>query len=354
MRTAVFTLALAWQALSPEIQQHVKAGMAARQAGNLPQAIAEFRKVAELAPQLAAAHVNLADAYIRSGNHAAAIDPLKQALKLNPDLIGATQMLGAALLTAGYASEAIPHLEKSKSEDLLGIAYFKAGRLQEAIPALQATLAKRPGDPDLLYYFGRATGLLSKQIFESLDTTQPDSARAHQMRGDSYAALRNTAAAEKEYREALRLRPNTPEIHFALGELHAASGQWEQAAAEYRAEFELQPGDAESAYRLGNALLQLGKIKDARATLDRANTLAPSMPETLFAMGKSAYLDGDTKAAEKAWLDLLGIEKDSTLAGQAHFSLAALYRKQGDTAKAEASMREFQRIQPASRRPTTP
>jgi hypothetical protein len=42
---------------------------------------------------------------------------------------------------------------------------------------------------------------------------------------------------------------------------------------------------------------------------------------------------------------LLAIEKDSSLAAQAHFGLAALYRKAGNAAKAQQEMKEFQKLQ---------
>jgi TolA-binding protein len=72
------------------------------------------------------------------------------------------------------------------------------------------------------------------------------------------------------------------------------------------------------------------------------------MPETLYSLGKAASLDGDTAGAEKAWLQLLDIERESSLAAQAHFGLATLYRKQGNTRKAESEMQEFRRLQKTS------
>jgi len=69
------------------------------------------------------------------------------------------------------------------------------------------------------------------------------------------------------------------------------------------------------------------------------------MPETLYALGKAAALDHDNAAAEKAWNQLLQLEKDGPLATQAHFGLAGLYRRQGKAAKAGEEMREFQRLQ---------
>jgi tetratricopeptide (TPR) repeat protein len=333
---------LVWQSVSPEVVQHAQAGLAAKQQGKLPEAIAEFQKVTELAPQLAAGFVNLGAAYLDAHQYSAAIAPLKKALELNPQLPGADQMLGMALLSAGYAAEAIPHLQRTQGA--LGIAQLKTGNLIEAIANLSAALKQQPNDPDLMYYLGRASGLFSKQIFDSLDASYPDSPRAHQALAENYAVLRQVPQAEKEYREALHLRPYTPEIHLALGRLYAASSQWEKAEEEFRAETQIEPGSAEAAYRLGAACLEQGKLSEARTELERADKLQPAMPETLYSLGKSASLQNDLPAAQAAWTRLLAIEKDTALAAQAHFGLAGIYRKQGKAADAEHEMAEFRRV----------
>ncbi len=340
-------LLLLLQVATPEmLQQHVQRGVDAQNQGRMPEAIAEFRTVTELAPDLPAAFVSLGAAYMRNGEYERAIAPLKRALTLDASLIGAEQLLGYALLSAGYAAESIPHLEKVEARDALGLAQLKTGKLAEAIGNLRAALAKRPGDPDLLYYLGRATGLLSRQSFDTLHGSQPDSARAHQVLGETYAVLKNLAGAEKEYREAIRLKPGTPGVHLELGDLYAANSQWDKAEVEFRAECKLQPGDAEAAFRLGNSLLQQGKVKEARAELERANRLGPALAETLYALGKAASLDGDKSAAERAWLGVIDAEKESKLAAQAHFGLATLYRLQGNASKAASEMNEFRRLQP--------
>ncbi len=337
-------LGLLGQTVSPEAAQHIRAGMEAKQQGRLPEAIKEFKIVTQLAPDLAAAFVNLGAANLENHDYGDAIPPLRRALELNPDLIGAHQMLGYALLTQGYAAEALPHLEKAGLPDAMGIADLKLGKLPEAVANLQAALVKRPNDPDLLYYLGRASGLLSKQAFDTLESAYPDSARAHQALGENLAVLKRVPEAEKEYREALRQRPETPGVHLALGELYAAASQWPQAEAEFSAEATLQPGDAETAYRLGSAYLETGKTQEAVRELQRADRLRPAMPETLYALGKALSSSGDASGAERAWRKLLEIEDQSELAAQAHFGLAGLYRKQGKTAEAARESRDFQRL----------
>jgi len=336
---------LAFQAPSSEAAQHLHAGIEADKKGQLDSAVSEFKKATELDPTLAAAFLDLGQAYIEQRAYASAVPPLKRALALSPNIEGGHQLLGYALLAQGYAVEAVPHLEKAKAEDALGIALLEAGRLPEAVSILQKALAKHPDDPDLLYYYGRASGLLSKQVFDELEARFPDSARAHQMMAQDYAALRDLPNAEKEFLEALRLRPQTANLHLELGELYARAQQWDKAEEQFRLESEAQPGSAEAAYRLGEALLQLGKFHDARLALVRSDQLRQDMPETLYQLGKAASLEGDNALAEKSWIHVLKLEKDTSLAAQAHFGLAGLYRKQGKSTEASREMESFHRLQ---------
>jgi tetratricopeptide (TPR) repeat protein len=333
------------QTLSPDAAQHMQAGIAADKQRQFDIAITEFRKVTELEPVFADGFISLGQAYMEKHDFGAAVAPLKHALELDPESPPAHQLLGYALLVRGYAADAIPHLQRVKDKSALGIAQIQAGQFAEAVGNLQTALAEHPNDPDILYYLGRASGLLSKQSIDTLLAAYPDSPRAHQAMGENYYVLRRMPDAEKEYREALRLRQDIPEVHLELGEVYAGAFQWPKAEEEFRAQTELQPGNAEAAYRLGESLLEEGKAREARTELVRADKLMPDMPETLYSLGKAASLEGDAAAAEKNWLKLLTIEKESPLAAQAHFGLAALYRKQGKTTQAQHEMQEFQKLQ---------
>ena len=68
MSGLIVALLLAWQTLPPEATRHIRAGIEAQKQGRLNDAIADFRKVTELAPDLPAAFVNLAQAYMQNGN----------------------------------------------------------------------------------------------------------------------------------------------------------------------------------------------------------------------------------------------------------------------------------------------
>src|SRR5215831_9245654 len=215
--------------ITPELQRHIESGLRAKSAGDLDAAVQEFARVAELAPGLAAAHVNLGAVYLQKKDYAKAAVSLHQALELNPGLPGAHAMLGAALLAQGYAREAIPHLEKGQADDLLGVALLEADRARDAVDHLEAALGKRPGDPDLLYYLAQAHDRLAKQVFEQLRQSSPDSPRTHQALGEALAASGKTAEAEQHFRTALAARAD-----YGTSIMRWASCIWNPAITQRR------------------------------------------------------------------------------------------------------------------------
>jgi tetratricopeptide (TPR) repeat protein len=343
--TAVLLLWLAFQNVSPEGAQHMQAGVEAHKQGQFDVAIKEFRKATESDPNLVQAFLDLGEVCLETRDYPAATTALKRALELNPELDAAHLQLGYALLAQGYAEEALPHLDHVHALEALGIAQIETGRYEAAVANLSAALVNHPGNPDLLYYLGRASGLLSKRSIDALMSAYPDSARAHQAMGENYFVLRQFPQAEKEYAASLQQRPDLPGLHLELGLVYAGAAQWDKAEEAFRFEAKLQPGSADAAYRLASALLQQGKGREARPELERADHLQPDMPETLYSLGKAASLEGDSTLAEKSWARLLAIEKDTSLAAQAHFGLAAIYRKQGKPEKAQHEMQEFHKLE---------
>lgn len=332
------------QSISPEATQHWNAARQADTQKHFDVAIGEYRKVTELEPKFVLGFVSLGQANMEQRDFAGAVPPLQRALELDGNSIPAHQLLGYALLAQGYAAEAIPHLDRAHEQGALGIAQLETSQFADAITNLQAALQKRPGDQDLLYYLGRASGLLSKKSIDTLLAAYPDSARAYQSMAENYFVLRQMGEAEQNFKHALQLRPELPHVRLELGQVYAKTSRWPEAEEQFRAETKLQPGNAETAYRLGDALLQQGKAHEARESLEHAEKLEPGMPETLYALGKAASMEGDPAVAEQSWLKLLSIEKEGDLAAQTHFALAGLYRKQGKTVQAEKEMLEFQKI----------
>ena len=155
------TQSLSGQTISPEALEHWNAARDAETKRQFEVAVTEYRKVTELEPKFSTGFASLGQACMEGGDFGAAVQPLKHALELDASLAPAHQLLGYALLAQGYAAEAIPHLETAHETGAVGIAQLETGHFAEAITNLQAALQRRPNDPDLLYYLGRASGLLS-------------------------------------------------------------------------------------------------------------------------------------------------------------------------------------------------
>jgi tetratricopeptide (TPR) repeat protein len=400
MTVALLALLLA-QGLTPEVIEHAQAGTEAMKLGHFEVAVEEFRKVTTQQPDSASGHANLGEAYLQSQDFAAAIPELRRAVELNPQMIGTHQSLGIALLIEGNAAEALPHLEKVRTPELLGLAYLETGRLGSAIMALQAALERQPGDPDLLYFFGRATGLAAKRISDQLkgvksppplqpeaaapggkdavqevvrlqtalaaspndpalltgfrraaelasrqvfDKIPADSGRAHQVSAERLADSGRLPEAEKEYMEAVRLQPYASGVHLALGDILAAEDKGPAAIAQYRAEADLRPLSAETLYRLGYTLLRQGQAQAARAALQRADELQPNTQATLLELGRASLAADDAAQAEQSWTKLLGIESSGEFAAQAHFGLAAMYRNAGKLAEAQRETNAYEQL----------
>lgn len=342
-----FCLAIAPQLPEPQVSQEaaalVQAGADAEHRHDLDAALSDYRKATELAPSSAMVFLKLGNAYMQKRDFDAAIPPLKKAAELSPDALPVRQLLGFALLTRGYAADAIPHLEAAHEYGALGIAQLQNNQPAEAVENLQRALAKSPGDPDLLYYLGRAGSAVSEQAVDLLLSSSPNSARSHQALGQNYFSMKMYDRAKQEYAKAVALRPDLPGLHLEFGQVYETTSKWVEAEEQFRAEVALQPGNAEAAYRLGETLLQQGKMKEALTELQRSAELRPDMPETLYALGKAAA-SSDPTSAEKALGRLIELERDTSLAGQAYLALAGIHRKLGKTEQAEKEISEFRRI----------
>jgi predicted Zn-dependent protease len=226
----------------------------------------------------------------------------------------------------------------------LGIAQLQTDQPLEAIVNLKDALAKNPDDADLLYYLSQAAAALSSETKDKLLSNFAQTARGHQALGQNYFGGKLFPEAEKEYAQAIALRPDLPGLHLELGEIYTATSEWTKAEEQFRTETKLQPGDAEAAYRLGDALLQQGKMEEAAEELRRSDSLRPDMPETLYALGRALAV-GDPKAAESALNRVIGIEKQTPLCAQAYLLLAGIHRKLGKPELATRDIEQYRNIQ---------
>ncbi|MBM3726595.1 MAG: tetratricopeptide repeat protein [Acidobacteria bacterium] len=336
----------------PRLVEHVKAGLAARQAGQLDRAARELQAAAKLAPSLAEIQLNLGLVQHERQDFAAAVAAFEQALAAKPALTGVRDLMGFDLLQLGRVQQAVQTLERALEENpannearaWLGLANLEAGDYRAAARHLETALASKPSDPDLLFYLTRVYDRLGAEARQRLLDAAPDSARAH-MAAAEFAAFngRSTEAIE-EYRKAQASAPKLPGIAGAIAELLANDSKFDEAAASYRQELALNPGNARTQYRYGLVLGQLGRPKEAIGYLGQAVAGDPSLHDARFQLGKLLLTAGDLAAAERELLAVSAAPVSNEMLSAAAYQLAALYRKQGEAAKAAEQLRRFEAL----------
>ena len=145
-------LTSAWQLLPTSSARFLSALLPKRRA---PKVISAARKALELDPDLAEAHVLLANVLQEQWHWADAEAEYRRALELNPNDADAHAGLALWLLCQGRTDEAVAWARRGRELDPLavsgdGIAWilFQSHRYDEAIRELRSALAVRPDDAD--------------------------------------------------------------------------------------------------------------------------------------------------------------------------------------------------------------
>jgi len=145
-------------------------------------------------------------------------------------------------------------------------------------------------------------------------------------------------AAEPAYLNAQRLMPREPRWPYFLAHLYKSKGDTTRSITAFRRVLEIVPDDVTTLIWLGRMYLDQGQADRAEPLFVRARQLAPREPAVLAGFGQSALARRDYGRAVSALEEALSI--DDSLAS-IHSPLAMAYRGLGDTAKAEAHLKQW-------------
>jgi predicted O-linked N-acetylglucosamine transferase (SPINDLY family) len=132
--------------------------------------LASYGRAAELRPDFAEAHCNLADALARRKLYGDAVPAYRRAIALRPDLVGAQLNLGNALYAAHRFPEAQAAFEATlavkpdlfEAQITLGNALYAQQQYEKAAAAFDVALGLKPGDPDAHANLGNALFMLER------------------------------------------------------------------------------------------------------------------------------------------------------------------------------------------------
>jgi TolB-like protein/Tfp pilus assembly protein PilF len=126
-----------------------------------PKEISAARKALELDPELAEAHLLLANVEQRQWQWSEAEREYRRALELNPSNAVTQASFADWLLCQGSIDEALTWTQRAREHDPLAVSgltmgwiLFQAHRYNEAIQDIRGVLATKPDDPDALWGLG--------------------------------------------------------------------------------------------------------------------------------------------------------------------------------------------------------
>ena len=134
---------------------------------------------------------------------------------------------------------------------------------------------------------------------------------AHRNLGTALSGQGKLDEADAQYREALRLKPDSPEVHYNLGNALTRQGKLAQAEAEYRETIRLKPDDAEAYNELGALLCdQKHDYEGAIAAFQEALRLQPDSPLAHYNLGTALAEQGKLGEAEAAHREAIRLQPD--------------------------------------------
>jgi tetratricopeptide (TPR) repeat protein len=184
----------------------------------------------------------------------------------------------------------------------LGLAAHREGKYELALDKLGQAITEEPTNAD--YYWHRAmTFSALKRLSEAVEDyreavrLQPDSAAFQNDLGVALAREGRRDEAAERYREAIRIRPDFPDAHNNLGNTLRLKGELDAAVACYHEALGLRPIYPEAYNNLGIALRNQGKLAESVTAYNEALRLRPTYAEAHNNLGFALVAQGRADAA---------------------------------------------------------
>lgn len=296
--------------------------------GETGQAAADLEKAAAIAPDLFAAHYNLAVHYASTCSVpdalARAVAEAETAVRLRPDRAEAHRLLGSLYQQAGRTAEAVRSLQTALALDdqdpityqALAAAYNALGDESAAIQASQQAVALRQA---------------------ALTAAPDDTFDAQLALGDAFVGAGDYAPAIAAYQAAATLQPTAAAPQRGLGNAYYWQGHLDQSIAAYQRAAALAPQDPAAPLLAGLVQAQQGDIAGAIASQQAAARLATCDPAPYLLLGGLYFQQNDYIRAAGAYESALAVNPGNA---NAWYVLGSLRRLQDDlTGAAEAAQK---------------
>ena len=233
---------------------HFQAAQQATQAGNIEQAVKEYKAVLELDPTVIEARVNLGLAYHMLGQYDLAVGELAKALRERPNLMGPNVVLGIDYLKLGSPTNAIAPLKQAltlepsnrEARRALAACYIAGDDYRNANAEFRQVFALDSDKQQAWFVLGRDHLDMTKRLNVRMSRVYADSAWSYRWAGDALGQRHLWGDAAREYRKALEIQPAQPGLHASLGYVLLLAAKPGEAEAEFRSELDTNPDSVEA------------------------------------------------------------------------------------------------------------
>jgi len=291
------------------------------------------------------------------GDAAAAITELKAAIALAPDSAAGHMLLGQAYLaqrSLGLVAEAKAELQQALDLDptllwarfYLARVYLDLGRYDKAKQELEKGLAERPNVPHFVSLLGEAERKLGDPA-AALEWNRkalaidPSMSPAHYYRALAFLDLKRDDEAIAELEAATQSPYVAPDMCLTLASQYVKKKRYREAEAVCLRGIELDPGRSEGYLNLGQLYNIQGRSDKALAALEKAMPPGKTFPtspyfqqvqaDILFERGRAWQAKKRPAEAIDAYTASLSVDPNRP---EAHRRLAELYGERGDRVRA--------------------
>ncbi len=288
------------------------AGDAQLALGEVGDALSIFKKLVDVAPDLASGHLGLARTYLAQftpdNPQWPAVNEATQAVSLAPEDTAAKLVLARALALHGrfaQASDFMRELQRLKPQDaeVLEIAAIIAdgqGLSAEAAAANARAAAIREGAARRRRAEQQLrqgdTDQAAKSLTDWLDS-HPEDSETRKALAEIWVNAGHLAEARAQYLQLVTQEPKDPIVQNNLAWVLTRLGRWEEALPHARSAAELEPSSVEFLDTLGLILLQTGKSAEAVGTLETAWNKAADRPDIGFHFSRALAAAGRREEA---------------------------------------------------------
>jgi tetratricopeptide (TPR) repeat protein len=239
--------------------------------------------------------------------------------------------------------------------NLLGWCYQKQNRLDDAMHAFENGIGAQPNDEtnyldlqEVLLSSNRAAAAL--EIAKKTTNALPNSARAFAMRGSIEMQASQFSNAVESYRRANELDPASADAALGLANAEFSADMKKDAVNAFKLGIQKFPKDARFALYYALTLLKEADSGDSMAgqhaeeLLKSVVKLDPKLVEAHYQLAELALKSGNTTHALREYETAVKLDPQNA---KPHFGLAKAYRRLGRTAEASRQTKLFQKLQQA-------